>query len=279
MEDAISLAKLACLSVLCVVIGAGCDSSQNGDARGSGDDEDGKSREGCKYIAGASTQSFRAAPIPAGFFDFDHLACEAFGDLISYTGQPIDEAEYGVADTIVRRDGDPVRSSAPVGSEGSVGIDIAALSLVSIEPITVLCDGVATRWDVRLGLSETAAPRGTLTAVKEHANGGTAGSVVFVYPRLTFTCVDDPSVVRVLDTAVERLDPVRFEAIFAWSHAVYADDLESGSQFLVGIDSSPGAQMQRVQGADGGAPTCILYSTSDGSYVHEICPLTGSGTR
>ena len=261
---------------LALVIDVGCTGTQSGGGGGDDDDDD-KSEAGCKYIAGESKQDLRMTPIPAGFFDFDGRTCEAFGDVISYVGKPIDASSYGLADTIVRRDGDPISPADPAGTEGTVDIEIVALSLASAEPITVLCDGAATEWDVRLDLSETVAPVGTLAATKEHANGGTAESTLFVYPRLTFTNADDPDMVRVFDAAAEGLAPVQLNATFPWVYASYPSGSESEAGFLAGVDGRSPARLAGDPAAADAEATCVQYVSPEGDLVHETCLMHGAG--
>ena len=266
MKRTLRLAWWAGLPTVLLAVGAGCNLSQPGGARLNDGDDDEKGGDGCKYITDQSVQSFQESPIPAGFFDFDGRACDAFSGVITYTGRPIDAVLYGQADTIVSRDDDPVSPADPVGTERTVGIDLAALNLESTEPITVFCDGAPTHWDVRLGLSDTAPPPGSVTTIKEHADGGTATSVLYVYPRLTFTYANDTSVVRVLDTAADGLPPVRFDATFPWSHAPEPNDPDPSAHFRVGVDNS----------------SCVRHQSPDGHYVHEMCAIgvdTGDDQR
>ena len=274
MRSAVKLAPWACIPALGLLLVTGCGSTSTG-----GDDSgDEKDHEGCKYTTGKSRQHFEETPIPAGFFDFDGRSCAPFTGTVSYMGQALDESAFGPADTIVDRDGDPISLSDPVGTTGTVGIEIVGLSLVSTEPITVVCDGEPTGWNVSVDLSETAAPKGTLTAVKSHANGGTATSTLFLHPRLTFTYVDDPSVVRVFDTAFEGFAPTQFDATFPWAHALDSNDPDRGTNFLPGVDSPPGAPRQRLpEVADSPTPPgahskCTQHVSRGGDYVHETCP-------
>ncbi len=278
MRWAIKFAVRVCVPVVCLVVGTGCPGTSVGDGDGDGDGGEEKPPD-CKYTTGESKQNFHETPIPAGVFDFDGRICEPFGGEIRYVGRPIDESEFGRADTIVNRDGDPISPSDPVGTEGTVDIEIVALSLASTEPITVFCDGAPTEWNVRLDLSEATASKGALTATKEHANGGTATSTIFVCPRLTFAYVDDANVVRVFDAVAEGLAAVQFDTTFPWAHALDPNDPDPGTDFLIGVNSPPGAQKQRIQGTTD--PTtlqdvdtkCIRYVSPGGNHVHETCTV------
>ncbi|MHC4697348.1 MAG: hypothetical protein ACYTFA_11445 [Planctomycetota bacterium] len=278
MKRTIRHAAWACIPGLCLVVGTGCPRNPPDD-----DDDDEKPPPGCKYATGQSRQDFRKNPIPAGFFDFDGRSCEPFDDTISYTGQALDEPESDTVDTIVHRDRDPISPFDPVGTEETVDIEIVTLGMTSTEPITVLCDGDPTEWNVSVDLSEAAAPKGTLTAIKGHANGGTASSTVFIYLRLTFVNLDDPSVVRVFDMAAEGLDPVQLDATFPWAHALDPSDPDPGTEFLVGVDSPPGAVKQPIPGVidsttlQGANTRCAQYVSSSGDYVYEACAIDSDG--
>jgi hypothetical protein len=90
-----------------------------------------------------------------------------------------------------------------------VQIELVALSLQSVEPITVTFDGGQDpqQWNVRVELSSShAQPGGSLTATKTHCNGGTFDSTLAVCPRFLFTRVDNPAEVLLLDFC-EGCDP------------------------------------------------------------------------
>ena len=131
--------------------------------------------------------------------------------------------------------GDPIAPDDPVGSEATVDIQITALSLISVEPVAVMCDGVETLWDVLLDLSDTASPMGTLRATKDNDNGGTAISDLPVLPRYTFTNVDDASVERVLDFATANRDVVNFTADLTWIHTIDPDNPDFTQDVYPGV--------------------------------------------
>jgi hypothetical protein len=122
------------------------------------------------------------------------------------TGVPLGNPDYGDADTIVRRATDPFNPCIVGGpSNGFASIEIVALSLRSIAPITVTVNAQPTQWDVAVDLSSVTPPAGFIFATKQHCNGGTFSSSLNVQPRFTFTKVGSPSTVRVLDTGVEGI--------------------------------------------------------------------------
>jgi hypothetical protein len=84
--------------------------------------------------------------------------------------------------------------------------------------------GATVQWDVKAELSACPPPPGTLTAKKTHCNGGTFTSVLNVQPLLTFTRVDDPTQVKVLDTGCSD-PPFPYDTLVppdpvAWVHDV-----------------------------------------------------------
>ncbi|MFC1572445.1 LamG-like jellyroll fold domain-containing protein [Candidatus Eisenbacteria bacterium] len=143
-------------------------------------------------------------PIPADFFE---PGSEPFEGAVCLQGVPLGIPDYGEADTIIEREADPFdRCTLPsVDDSSTVAIWIIDLSMESIDPIAVVTNGTPVFWDVFVDLSEMSAPVGSLTAKKTHCNGGTYTSILNVQPRFTFTKVDDPGQIRVLDTGLEGI--------------------------------------------------------------------------
>jgi hypothetical protein len=179
--------------------------------------------------------------IPAGFFGPGSLP---FSGPVCLRGVPLGvieidgmEADFGAADTLIRRSADPfdgcsIPDSYPSGP-AAVDLEVAALSLESVQPITVAFQAPGPppqSWHVAVDLSSVYPdedpsndpPLGSLSAVRTWSNGGTYASVLFVQMRFTFTRVDDPSDVRVLDTGLEGIDPVvvATETPVPWVHRV-----------------------------------------------------------
>lgn len=157
---------------------------------------------------GATWSSFSATPIPADFFAPGSLPFT--GDIV-FKGEPLNANPPGgifPTDTIVRRL-ERADLTGP-GSSDTVPIEIVALSLVSVQPITVMHSGppFSDLWDVSVCLSQTPAPIGSMTIEKGTCEGGTFTSTLFVQPRLTFTNRDNPSIQRVLDTGIMGLPPI-----------------------------------------------------------------------
>lgn len=149
--------------------------------------------------------------IPADFFG---PGSDPFVGQVELLGDPIDPPTLGITSTLVQRSGTPVWPDDPVGTEGTVDLEIVELSLVSSEPITVTYNGGQDpeQWDGAVELSEVPAPMGSLTATKTHDNGGTFDTILPVQPKFTFTKVSDPSEVRVLDTGLEAIEPIDFSS-------------------------------------------------------------------
>lgn len=139
-------------------------------------------------------------PIPADFFE---PGSEPFTSIVNF-------ATTGKTDILILRRDDPFdRVDLPSPVQRTVDIEIVELHLVSCQPITVIIDSNPVEWDVAVDLSNVPAPVGSLTATKEHANGGTFSAELNVQPKFTFTKVGEPSEVRVLDTGLEGIPPIQ----------------------------------------------------------------------
>lgn len=170
--------------------------------------------------ADGTQHDFSTFPLPAGFFEPGSLP---FGGIVKLTGVPIDATRFSTADTLVARDRDPIVSGDPIGTAGQAVITMNALRLRSTSPITVIVNGVQTRWDVRVGLSAVRQTPDSLFATKTHANGGTYDSSLQVQPRFVFQKVGAPWQIRVLDPGVNNMPPLAFSAsMTSWVHDVGA---------------------------------------------------------
>ncbi|MHC4092594.1 MAG: hypothetical protein ACYSVY_20360, partial [Planctomycetota bacterium] len=173
---------------------------------------------------GGSVHDFTSNPLPAGFFE---PGSDPFDGQVSLEGQPLG-TKYDPADTLVVRADDPFgRCELPSPDERTIPAEIVALSLVSSSPIVVTYNGGLDPedWDVAVGLSVVSPPIGSITAVKDHCNGGTYTSLLSVLPKFTFTRVSDGQV-REWDTGLEGLDPIELSLPSggdpdpAWTHDV-----------------------------------------------------------
>ncbi|MCH8252962.1 MAG: hypothetical protein IID36_10970 [Planctomycetes bacterium] len=146
--------------------------------------------------------------IPADFFG---PGSDPFVGAVCLVGKPLQITEFGNADTLVARSADPFdRCDPTTGISATVTIDVFALSLESVAPVSVTYDGgqASELWDVAVDLSEIAPPSGTLTATKTYCNGGVYISTLFIQPRFTFTKINNPADIRVLDTGLSGIPPV-----------------------------------------------------------------------
>jgi len=125
--------------------------------------------------------------LPAGFFG---PGSDPFTGRVKFAGVPLETFmghNVGDADTVVQR----LEAANPMPDD-TVPIEIVALSLVSMEPITVVYPGMGThQWDVNVGLSSTQPSQGQMTIRHEGTEGGTFDSQLQVVPRFTFTRLSD----------------------------------------------------------------------------------------
>ncbi|HUU84736.1 MAG TPA: thrombospondin type 3 repeat-containing protein [Phycisphaerae bacterium] len=232
----------------------------------------------------ASQQDFSGSPIPAGFFDFDGQTCQGFGGTADFVGAALNETTSGAADTAVNRTEDPVVPSDPIGTERTVEVQISNLNLWSAEPVTVMCDGQPTQWRIQATLSDTPSPKGTLTAVKTHANGGTARTTLPVLLKLTFNNVEQPDVQRTLDFGQSNLEPVQFEADMTWVHYLDPANPDPATSFILGVAGGPEAARLIRDGKAGptlqGGGTliaCAEHTNPTGSHIHNTCIVDTDG--
>lgn len=232
----------------------------------------------------SSRQDFSGETLPAGFFDFDGRTCERFEGAAEFVGTALNESTTGAADTAINRSEDPIAPSDPVGTTGTVDVQIISMSLRSAEPITVMCDGEPTQWQIQATLSDTPSPMGTLTATKTHDNGGTAQTVLPVLLKLTFTNVSQPGVQRTLDFGDSGLDAVAFEADMNWVHYVDADQTDSNTGFVLGVAGGPTAaklisqgKVQPIFQGGGTLIACTEHANPGGSHLHNTCIVDTDG--
>ncbi len=137
---------------------------------------------------GTSHQDFSSNPIPADFFG---PGSDPFDGVIVFGGLPLfdfdNPSQRLPFDTVVERQDTAVLPE--VGSEATVPIEIVALSLQSVQPITVTYNGGQNPelWDVQVCLSDDIPQQpGTMTIRQTCPEGGTFDSVLPVQPRLIF---------------------------------------------------------------------------------------------
>ncbi|MBM4040709.1 MAG: PEP-CTERM sorting domain-containing protein [Planctomycetes bacterium] len=181
----------------------------------------------------------QASPIGPGY-DFLETLPGTYFDLgpgigpINLTGQPLGLPGLGTTDTIVRRPPDPV-FPLPPGGTGVVPIEIVALNLVSVNPITI----GPTQYDV--SVRSMPSPPGTMS-ITTHADpgGGTFNSILPVQAIVTFTEVGNPLnwFQQPFTEDFQEIPP------WPWSHAApfdYPNDpsFPSGN-FIPGVDPGTG---------------------------------------
>lgn len=168
---------------------------------------------GVDLFTATNGSSYTVFSIPADFFD---PGSDPFSGTIQLKGDPLSVPGIdGPPDTIVRR------SSAaslpdPLPSSDTVPIEIVALNLVSVNPITVTYSGPSFTelWDVRITLAPTPPPPGTINILHDVADGGTFTATLPVTPLLTFTRVGDLAT----RTTNEPTDNLQLNLPTPWSH-------------------------------------------------------------
>ena len=161
--------------------------------------------------SGQMCHTFGVAGSPALPADFFGDGSDAFTGSVCLEGVDLGFPEFPGADTIIERASDPFDvCTTPSELPVTVPIQVVALSLRSVSPITVSFNGGATTetWDVFVDLSTVPSPTGSLTVHKTHCNGGVFTSTLPVQPRFTFTNTDTPTETAELDTGLVGLDPI-----------------------------------------------------------------------
>ncbi len=139
---------------------------------------------------------FENTPIPADFFG---PGSEPFSGMIVLQGLTIQTDNpdaFGPADTIVRRIEDKCPTTQ--GESVSIGVEIVALSLVSVEPIQVsFGSGQTELWDVKVCLSDQPQTRGQMTITLDDEFGGTFSSQIPVLTKFQLTSQNDGTVLTI----------------------------------------------------------------------------------
>jgi thrombospondin type 3 repeat protein len=164
--------------------------------------------------SGATHDDFGQHPIPPEFFG---PGSDPFVGLVTFGGVPLtttNSVDLGPSDTIVQRDA-PASLPTP-GSAATIPIEIVALSLQSVHPITVTYGGAPLeQWNIQVGLSSLPQPLGSMTITSDPTgfNGGTFTSTLPVLPKLVFTRVTPPPVGSpiVLDFGTAGLPPFQLD--------------------------------------------------------------------
>ncbi|NOT02945.1 MAG: hypothetical protein HOP29_20295 [Phycisphaerales bacterium] len=130
-----------------------------------------------------TSYSFADTPLPADFFG---TGSDPFTGTVRLMGEALDPDNLGPADTIVRRLEDLCPTDE--GESVTVAIEIVALRLVSVEPITATFNGGQNPepFDVQVCLSSFPQPQGMITITLDEEDCGTFDSMIPVLPKFTF---------------------------------------------------------------------------------------------
>ena len=175
--------------------------------------------------------------------------CGGFSGRVHFGGIPLETFggfDSGDADTIVRRGAgsipDDGTSSAPIG------IELVALSLVSIEPISVQTAGGAQLFDVFVDVSGARPSTGAMV-VRGNSSGGRFDSVLEVVPTFTFRRVDDGRQTGVLDTGQFPRQLLGGSLLLRQANGVWRRGCASPAQRIKGVNDvfCPGQTPRRVK--------------------------------
>lgn len=159
-------------------------------------------------VAGTRYDLQGAGAIVADFFG---PGSDPFDGIIYFVGDPFDPSgPLGMTDTIVRRIDDAILPNCESGPVVVIPIEIVALSLRSVEPITVTYNGGLNpeAWDVHVCLSDFPQGEGQMTIQQCLLDGGVASWSFPLQRKFVFTRVGLPSDVRILDTGAAGMEPV-----------------------------------------------------------------------
>ncbi len=173
-----------------------------------------------------SFHDFSQTPLLADFFG---PGSDPFTGVVPVTGNPLGTFQgfiVGGTDTIVRRL-EVADLPYGTGESDTIDIELVALSLRSVTPITVTFNGGQNPelWNLKVTLSPTIGSVGTMTITHSDSEGGTYTAAMQVVPLLTFTRVGGGGMVQ-LDAAeigyhadVSTIDPCE------WRHEPSPADL------------------------------------------------------
>ena len=189
---------------------------------------------------------FSNTPLPAGFFG---PGSQPYGGVIPLQGTPLGYFHgkaTGETDTIVQRL-DPIELHTPT-SQAQVPIEIVALSLQSAQPITVHNGTGTEKWDVSVGLSPTASPKGSMTIHGHDKQGGTFDSTLPVLPKLTFSRLGDRKQVTLDVGKLPASSPLRSGLDLRAHHVHYTYDAAGRLLTIHGLNQGFCAGCTRTSG-------------------------------
>jgi hypothetical protein len=205
-------------------------------------------------------------PIPPGFFA---PSSEPFSGTVLLRGVPFNPM-HDIADTVIRRQ---APADLPfIGSEVDIPIELIALNLVSVAPITVTFNNgdPPEFWNVYATLSEFGPSLGSMTITRTHPNGGTWTSTLNVQAKFTFVQVggglpiDEPPF-DVITIDLSSQGPTQ------WSY-----DPAPGFDYVPGAGPNfyPGIKLHSLQNSNDGTPhTLFPADTSTCPSSVMICQL------
>jgi len=156
----------------------------------------------CQVTADPIDPGFDLFKTPAGGGQLD---LTAFGvGIIPLVGKPIGP---GNTDTIVER-----TTGLPDLATGVIQAEIVALSLVSINPVTINFGGGPQLWDVSVGLDPNNPSTGEIDVLTHDPTGGTFDSFFDIFARITFSQVGGTTQV-----STDRMDMIASSGT-NWSH-------------------------------------------------------------
>jgi hypothetical protein len=214
-------------------------------------------------VSGQTFQDFSGTPIPAGFFD---PGSEPFTETVHFKGMPLNPS-LGTTDTlVVRKAIAPL--PPPLPASDTVPIELVALSLTSVAPITVTLDqGPPQKWNVWVFPSPSASTDGQITIHHTDDRGGAFYSLLPVTPLFVFVRPRDQAV-RILDGGPLGLTIPFVAADVPWCHKANPAVLEVptlNSGFFPGVHCPP-------TGAGGGKR---LTREQAAQAAHGILPAQG----
>lgn len=219
-------------------------------------------------------------PIPAGFFTsaIGAEGSNAYTAGISFVGVPVTTNPAGAldrTDTIVQR---PVKANlATCPSEDTIPIEIVALSLTSVAPITVTYPTQPDElWQVDVCLAPNQ-PQGSMTIRHECPLGGTYDASLQVLPEFTFTRINPAD--GTMMTWIPP-DPVVLDSNGGWTHLDMVGNLlflPAGTLVDTDCDSTPDTAYGSTVGPDGFFPgmlalDCTCNSPGGGFFRKRLTP-------
>lgn len=192
---------------------------------------------------GASGEDFSTTPIPPGFFG---PGSDPFVGIVTFQGSPLEgPGVVNQADTIVRR-----LTTAPIAgcpATAQIPIEIVALNLISVNPITITFGGglQPTQYEVRACLSSLQPQvQGQMIITRTSLNGGTFNSTLPVRPRLIFTRCSNPAGPGLASVTGDPSPPITLQTNNgAWTYSPLGLPIDPSPGGAVDHDCNPATPM------------------------------------